>query len=208
VEDSVWSKRYSEWCNGKSHDKKPRLRDYPFKESVKLKKRQLDISKSGRKDLFRLWVIDRFTEALDLDKDPLKRSLDEYKWIFHTEIDKLADEYEIKIGEKGQILKEIWAKCKRARCKNKDWWYDYWYEDEEKTELGNKDYNPLKVHIETFEVTKYKFNNGCSFTCVSGENNETLSLGRKNGSRFRKMIMEEMEEVLWNDGEDSDDGTT
>ncbi|GJZ18751.1 hypothetical protein Tco_0555341 [Tanacetum coccineum] len=63
------------------------------------------------------------------------------------------------------------------------------------------------VHTETFEVTKYKFDNGCSFICVSGENNETLSLGRKNGSRFRKMIMEEMKEVLGNDGEDSDDET-
>ncbi|GJT53721.1 DNA-binding pseudobarrel domain-containing protein [Tanacetum coccineum] len=41
----------------------------------------------------------------------------------------------------------------------------------------------------------------------SGENNETLSLGRKNGSRFRKMIMEEMKEVLRNDEEDSNDET-
>ncbi|GKA10766.1 hypothetical protein Tco_0690199 [Tanacetum coccineum] len=39
----------------------------------------------------------------------------------------------------------------------------------------------------------------------SGENNETLSMGRKSGSRFR---MEEMKEVLRNDGEDSDDGMT
>ncbi|GJT13510.1 hypothetical protein Tco_0860552 [Tanacetum coccineum] len=123
-------------------------------------------------------------------------------------IEQLIDEYEIKIREKGQILKEIWAKYKRARCKNKDWWYDYWYEDEEKMELGNKDYNPPKVHTETFEVTKYKFDNGCSLICVSGENNETLSLGRKNGSRFRKIIMEEMEEVHMNDGEDSNDGMT
>ncbi|GJX61997.1 hypothetical protein Tco_0294897 [Tanacetum coccineum] len=76
-------------------------------------------------------------------------------------------------------------------------------EDEEKIELGSEDYNPPMVH--TFEVTKYKFDNGCSFICVNGENNETLSLGRKNGSRFRKMIMEEMEEVRGNDKEDSDD---
>ncbi|GJT85807.1 hypothetical protein Tco_1067524 [Tanacetum coccineum] len=171
VEDSIWSKRYSEWCNENSHDKKPRPRDYNFKEWVKLKKGHLNISKSVRKDLFRSWVSDQFTEALDPNKNPLERCLDEYNW--------------------------------RARCKNKYWWYDYWYEDEEKTELGNEDYDPPMVHIETFEVTKYKFNNGCSFICVSGENNETLSLGRKNGSRFRKMIMEEMEEVLRNDGDDS-----
>ncbi|GJY43964.1 hypothetical protein Tco_0432177 [Tanacetum coccineum] len=65
--------------------------------------------------------------------------------------------------------------CHASRCK-------YWYEDEEKTELGNEDYDPPK-------------------------NSETLSLGRKNGSRFKKMIMEEMEEVLENDREDSDNET-
>ncbi|GJU73375.1 ribonuclease H-like domain-containing protein [Tanacetum coccineum] len=116
-----------------------------------------------------------FTKALDPDKDPLERCFVEYNWVFHKEIEQLADEYEIK--------------------------------DEEKTELGSEDYNPPMVHTETFEVTKYKFDNGCSFICVSGENNETLSVGRKNGSRFRKMIMEEMEEVLGNDKEDSDDET-
>ncbi|GJY56747.1 hypothetical protein Tco_0455862 [Tanacetum coccineum] len=78
VEDSVWSKRYLEWCNENSHDKKPRTRDYTFKEWVKLKKGHLDISKSVRKDLFRSWVNDQFTEALDPIKNPLERCLDEY----------------------------------------------------------------------------------------------------------------------------------
>ncbi|GJR83740.1 hypothetical protein Tco_0154525 [Tanacetum coccineum] len=79
--------------------------------------------------------------------------------------------------------------------------------DKEITELGSEYYNPPKVHTKTFEVTKYKFNNECSSICVSGENNETLSLGRKYGSRFRKLIMEEMEEVLRDDKEESDDET-
>ncbi|GKA32996.1 zinc knuckle CX2CX4HX4C containing protein [Tanacetum coccineum] len=182
-------------------------RNYTFKEWVKLKKGHLDISKSVRKDLFRLWVIDKSTKALDPDKEPFGRCLDEYNWAFPKEIEQLADEYKIKIREKGQVLEEIWTKFKRARCKDKDWWYDYWYEDEEKTALGSEDYNPPMVHTETFEVTKYKFDNGYSFICVSGKNNETLSLGRKNRSRFRKMIMEEMEEVLGDDGEDSNDET-
>ncbi|GJY51840.1 hypothetical protein Tco_0442687 [Tanacetum coccineum] len=76
VEDSVWSKRYSEWCNENSHDKKPRPRDYTFKKWVKLKKGHLDITELVRKDLFRLWVIVQFTKALDPDKDPLERCLD------------------------------------------------------------------------------------------------------------------------------------
>ncbi|GKC99478.1 hypothetical protein Tco_1169753 [Tanacetum coccineum] len=142
VEDSVWSKRYSEWCNENSHGKKPRPKDYTFKEWVKFKKGHLDISKSVGKDLFRLWEIDRFTEALDPDKNPLERCFDEYKWVFHTEIEQLADEYEIKIREKGKVPKEIWAKYERARYKNKNWWYDYWNEDEEKTELVTRTMKP------------------------------------------------------------------
>ncbi|GJT57429.1 hypothetical protein Tco_0992483 [Tanacetum coccineum] len=115
----------------------------------------------------RLWVIGKSTEALDSDEDPFGRYLDEYNWVFPKEIEQLADEYEIKIREKCQVLEEIWTKCKRARSKDKDW----------------------------------------CFICVSGKSNETLSLGRKNGSRFRKMIMEEMEETLRDDGEDSVDET-
>ncbi|GJR50619.1 hypothetical protein Tco_1401140 [Tanacetum coccineum] len=76
VKDSIWSKRYSEWCNENSHDQKPRPKDCTFKEWVKFKNRHLDISKSVRKDLFRLWVIDQFTEALDPNKNPLERCLD------------------------------------------------------------------------------------------------------------------------------------
>ncbi|GKD81603.1 hypothetical protein Tco_1348442 [Tanacetum coccineum] len=121
VEDSVWSKRYSEWCNENSHGKKPRPKDYTFKEWVKFKKGHLDISKSVGKDLFRLWVIDRFIEALDPDKNPLKGCFDEYKWVFHTEIEQLAYEYEIKMTEKGKVPEEIWAKYERARYDNKNW---------------------------------------------------------------------------------------
>ncbi|GJU66793.1 hypothetical protein Tco_1253052 [Tanacetum coccineum] len=62
-----------------------------------------------------LFPSDFFTKALDVDKDPLERCLDEYNWVFHKEIEQLADEYEIKIREKGQVLEEIWTKCKRAR---------------------------------------------------------------------------------------------
>ncbi|GKA14675.1 hypothetical protein Tco_0694321 [Tanacetum coccineum] len=72
-----------------------------FKEWVKIKKGHLDISKSVRKDLFRLWVIDQFVEALYPDKDPLERCLDEYNWLFYKEIEQLANEYEIKIREEG-----------------------------------------------------------------------------------------------------------
>ncbi|GJX16246.1 hypothetical protein Tco_0217078 [Tanacetum coccineum] len=79
-------------------------------------------------------VIDKSTKELDPDKVPFGRCYDKTIWL-PKEIEQLVDEYVLKIREKGQALKEIWTKCKRARSKDKDWWYDYWYEDEEKTEL-------------------------------------------------------------------------
>ncbi|GJS11419.1 reverse transcriptase domain-containing protein [Tanacetum coccineum] len=87
LSETKYCKRYSEWCNKNSHDKKPRPRDYTFKEWVKLKKGNLDIRKSVGKDLFRLWVIDKSTEALDPDKDPFGRCLDGYNWVFPKEIE-------------------------------------------------------------------------------------------------------------------------
>ncbi|GJS51973.1 hypothetical protein Tco_0625335 [Tanacetum coccineum] len=65
-------------------------------------------------------VIDKSTEALDPDEDPFRRCLDKYNWVFPKEIEQLANEYEIKIGEKWQVLEEIWTKCKRARSEDKD----------------------------------------------------------------------------------------
>ncbi|GJU33231.1 hypothetical protein Tco_1176820 [Tanacetum coccineum] len=82
-------------------------RDYTFKEWVKLKKGHLDISKSVKKDLFRLWVIDKSIEALDPDEDPFGKYLNKYNWVFPKEIEQLADEYEIKIREKGQGIKSL-----------------------------------------------------------------------------------------------------
>ncbi|GJW20681.1 hypothetical protein Tco_0031303 [Tanacetum coccineum] len=83
--------------------------------------------------------------ALDPDKNPMEMSFDDYKWVFDLEIEKLADEYEIGIGEKGFILEEIWENCRKAQCKNKDWWYDYWLKEDEKQESRDKEYDPPKV---------------------------------------------------------------
>nr|GEW59449.1 hypothetical protein [Tanacetum cinerariifolium] len=86
-------------------------------------------------------------EALDPDRNLLKRSFDDYKWVFDLEIKKLADEYELGIGKKGHILEMIWENCKKTQGKAKDWWYDYWLEDDEKQENEDKKYDPPKVYL-------------------------------------------------------------
>ncbi|GJU33133.1 hypothetical protein Tco_1176722 [Tanacetum coccineum] len=157
---------------------------------------------NGKKALLKSWVIDYFEEALDPDKDPMERSFDDYKWVFDLEIEQLANEYELGIGKKGQILDMIWENCKNIQGKAEVWWYDYWLEEDEKQENGDKKYDPPMVHMETFEITRYSFDNGNSFICVTEEIKDTLSLGRENGSRFRKMIRQEM-----NQREDTHDKT-
>ncbi|GJU45456.1 hypothetical protein Tco_1202722 [Tanacetum coccineum] len=121
-------------------------------------------------------VIDCFKEALDRDKDPMERSFDDYKWVFDLEIEQLADEYEFGIRKKGHILDMIWENCKNIQGKSKEWWYDYWLEEDEKQENGDKKYDPPMVHMETFKITRYLFNNRNSFICVIDEIKDTLSL--------------------------------
>ncbi|GJV90922.1 hypothetical protein Tco_1538735, partial [Tanacetum coccineum] len=127
------------------------------------------------------------------ENNPTHRSFDDYKWEFNLEIDKLADEYELGIGKKGHILDHIWEYCNQVHNKNYEW-HNYEFENEECEEIGieDKDYHPPEVQVETFEVKKYSFKGGQSFICVTKDLDNTLPLGRKNGSKFKEMIRMEI----------------
>ncbi|GJU12471.1 hypothetical protein Tco_1134867 [Tanacetum coccineum] len=56
-----------------------------------------------------------------------------------------------------------------------------------------EEYDPPKVHVETFEVKRYSFDSGNGFICVTKGLEDTLPLGRENGSRFREMIQKELD---------------
>nr|GEW45809.1 7-deoxyloganetin glucosyltransferase-like [Tanacetum cinerariifolium] len=49
-----------------------------------------------------------------LIKNPLSRSLEEYKLVFDIKIEQLEDEYELGMGKKGYILDDIWDKCEQV----------------------------------------------------------------------------------------------
>ncbi|GJS57543.1 hypothetical protein Tco_0652327 [Tanacetum coccineum] len=123
------------------------------------------------------------------ENNPTHRSFDDYKWEFNLEIDKLADEYELGIGKKGRILDHVWEYCNQVHNKNYEW-HNYEFENEEYEEIGieDKEYHPPEVQVETFEVKRYSFKGGQSFICVTKDLDNTLPLGRKNGSKFKKMI--------------------
>ncbi|GJY73250.1 hypothetical protein Tco_0477681 [Tanacetum coccineum] len=110
-----------------------------------IKVRYTDVNEFVKKDLLKSWVIDCFEEALDPDKDSMERSFDDYKWVFDLEIKQLADEYELRIVKKGHILGMIWENCKNIQGKAKEWWYDYWLEEDKKEENRDKKYDPPMV---------------------------------------------------------------
>ncbi|GJY35796.1 hypothetical protein Tco_0421174 [Tanacetum coccineum] len=153
-----------------------------------------DISEPVKKALLKLWLIDCFQDNSAFLNNPTHRSFDDYKWEFNLEIDKLADEYELRIGKKGHILDNIWEYCNQVHNKNNEW-HDYEFKNEECEEIGieDKDYHPPEVQVETFEVKKYSFEGGQSFICVTKYLDNTLPLGRKNGSKFKEMIRKEVE---------------
>ncbi|GJY76340.1 retrovirus-related pol polyprotein from transposon TNT 1-94 [Tanacetum coccineum] len=152
LNDLVWGQSYVVWYKENSHDNKPRPRDYTFREWMIVKVGHKNVNESVKKALLKSWVIDYFEEALDPNKDLIERSFDDYKWSFDLEIKKLADEYELGIGKKGHILEMIWENYKNIQGKAKEWWYDYWLEEDEKQENEDKKYDPPMIHLETFEV--------------------------------------------------------
>ncbi|GJY24710.1 putative reverse transcriptase domain-containing protein [Tanacetum coccineum] len=131
----------------------------------------------------------------DLVKDPRERSFGDYKWMFDLEVDQLADEYELGIGKKGHMLDDIWENCKKVQGDNTYCWHDQKSEEEERRELriNIEEYDPQRVHVETFEIKRYSFDSGQNFICVSKELMNALSLGRENGARFRDMIRKEVD---------------
>ncbi|GKB48503.1 reverse transcriptase domain-containing protein [Tanacetum coccineum] len=113
IDDTVRARRYIEWCaeNNKHYENqiKTRLRDYSFKEWLKLKIGHTNVNTMVKNAVLNEWVFDFFEVESETSKDPFLRSLEEYKLVFDMDIEQLADEYEFDIGKKGYVLDDIWC---------------------------------------------------------------------------------------------------
>nr|GEX05094.1 hypothetical protein [Tanacetum cinerariifolium] len=78
-------------------------------------------------------VKENFNFEVDFEKtkdDPYSRRIDLYKEKFHSEIELLANEYDLRVGMKKYALDGIWEKCERFQdtaCQ----WHDEGFEEEE-----------------------------------------------------------------------------
>ncbi|GJX05877.1 hypothetical protein Tco_0193809 [Tanacetum coccineum] len=159
---------YAEWCDispsseaSSQESNNPRPRDYTFREWTLLKVGHTNISELVKKALLKLWSIDCFQDNSAFEKNPTHGSFDDYKWEFNLKIDKLADEYELGLRVR---KRRVWGNRNRGQR-----------------------LSPPEVQVETLEVKKYSFNGGQSFNCVTKDLDNTLPLGRKNGSKIQKL---------------------
>ncbi|GKA29119.1 hypothetical protein Tco_0715364 [Tanacetum coccineum] len=178
--------------------RKPWPRDYSFKEWLKLKLGHTNVSKLIRNEVFNEWLKDNFNVEIDFGKtldDPYSRRFDEYKEEFDSEVEQLANEYDLRVGMKKYALDDIWEKCERFQdtvCH----WHDEGFKEEERWEsgIGKTCCTPPLVKSETFEVKRYSFKNKKSFVRITKQLDDAQPLGRVNCSRFIGMIKKEMEE--------------
>ncbi|GKF76770.1 hypothetical protein Tco_0229240, partial [Tanacetum coccineum] len=64
--------------------------------------------------MFKEWVKENFNFEVDFGKtrdDPYSRRFDVYKEKFDSEIEQLANEYDLRVGMKKYSLDDIWEKC-------------------------------------------------------------------------------------------------
>ncbi|GJU38076.1 phospholipase-like protein [Tanacetum coccineum] len=89
--------------------------------------------------------------------DPYSRRFDVYKEKLDSEIEQLANEYDLRLGMKKYALDDIWVKFERFQdtaCQ----WHDEGFEEEEQWESGieNTCYTPPCVKSETFEIDVFR----------------------------------------------------
>ncbi|GJR23875.1 phospholipase-like protein [Tanacetum coccineum] len=97
-------------------------------------------------------------------------------------------------GKKGYVVDDVWEKYERYHGNTLYPWHDEGFEEDELWQSSDEktDYEPPFVNIETFEVKKYSFKGGRSFICITKQLDDTLPLGRENGTRFKEMIRNEL----------------
>ncbi|GJZ58457.1 hypothetical protein Tco_0613951 [Tanacetum coccineum] len=138
-------------------------------------------------DIIDLSILDNIKEILPQNHDNSIEPILDHLHFFMLAIPE-DYEYELGVGKKGHILDHIWEYCNQVHSKNYEW-HSYEFENEECEEIGieDKDYHPPEVQVETLDVKKYSFNGGQSFICVTKDLDNTLPLGRKNGSKIQKL---------------------
>ncbi|GKC33934.1 hypothetical protein Tco_1046318 [Tanacetum coccineum] len=176
--------------------KNHRPRDYLFEDWVKPQLGHSCISNIRKCELLRIWVKDSFNIEINIKSskdDPYSRSFGSYMTYFDQEIKQLGIEYELKAGRKRYALEEVWKTCEEFHDPDHKW-YNEGFEEEElwQNEIEKEDYKPPLVKKKIFEVQQFTFDNKETFTSISKQDEEVLTIGRVNGARFMEKMKKEL----------------
>nr|GEX95025.1 RNA-directed DNA polymerase, eukaryota, reverse transcriptase zinc-binding domain protein [Tanacetum cinerariifolium] len=81
---------------------------------------------------------EKFNHILETNESDKPYFMDYEKFYleFRDEIDQLADEYELRIGKKGDILQDIWGNCREISNDSPESWYKDRFEEKGKRECS------------------------------------------------------------------------
>ncbi|GKD96899.1 hypothetical protein Tco_1380796 [Tanacetum coccineum] len=168
-------------------------RDDSFEDWVKFQQEHFCVSNIPKCEL---WVKNNFNIEINSKNskdDPYSRSFGSYMTYFDPEIKQLGNEYKLKACRKRYALEKVCKTCEKFYDPDKEW-YDEGFEEEElwQNEIEKEDYKLPLVKKKTFEVQQFTFDNKETFTRISKQNEEVLTLGRVNGARFMEKIRKEI----------------
>ncbi|GKC23234.1 hypothetical protein Tco_1025384 [Tanacetum coccineum] len=154
LEHSVFGEKANVSESLKLQPFRPRPCDYSFNEWLKVKIGHTNIYESDREIVFNEWILDIFDVEYEYAK------------------------YTLRIEKKRYVLDDVWEKCEQYHKKVIDFWHDVRYEEEELWRCRDEktNYEPPVVDVKTFEVKKYFFKRGQSFTCITKQDDDALPL--------------------------------
>nr|GEV30390.1 uncharacterized mitochondrial protein AtMg00810-like [Tanacetum cinerariifolium] len=78
--------------------------------------------------------------------DLYSRRFDEYKEKFDSEIEQLANEYDLRVGRKKYALDDIWEKCEKFQDTAYRW-HDEGFEEDKQFRIDSKSFNKVSVLV-------------------------------------------------------------
>ncbi|GKE83061.1 hypothetical protein Tco_1553061 [Tanacetum coccineum] len=75
---------------------------------------------------------DKGSNPSGISNDPYSRDFKKFSSEFRNEIMQLANEYELRIRNKGYILQDIWEKCEQVCDRTNEPWHEEGFKEEEK----------------------------------------------------------------------------
>ena len=180
-----------------NQDEKPQECNPSLDEWMKRNWGTTKVDKKAKIKAFVEWMVENDPDDAkpsDHDSDPYDRSFEKFNYEFETEVLKLLDDYELKIGKRGSMLANAWDSCEKTYNGKRSFWHKNELEAMEVQDCQIKGikYDPPEIQMETFKIWRYTVGGIRRFICTEKSLERRLPVGRMNGEKFKDLIREEL----------------